>query len=757
MEIREFLAHFTHVKQESPSMWRGDCPACGDTKRHLYITHAPDKFLLDCKKGCEFKDIISAAGLKPGDCFAEDNSPKKQPWQLLREHFYTDVSGNILGKKQIYDIGDGKKTGIWYRLEKGQYIKGLNNVKMPLYHLHKLVKSGNTAVIAEGEKDAETVERLGFAATTSPNGAGSKWRSDFNEFFRGKNVVIITDNDEAGEKYGREAAENVIKTAAAVKLIRSSDIYPGVKQKGDISDIAAELGDTETKQMLTEAVKNAEPFKPAKPEAALKVLTNTAVDEALLDTLARLHPESRFPANDRGNGELFAEVFKNKAKYCINAKEWYVFKDGYWQRDMGNMIIGGLAKDLYDALLLYASSLPDGSKTNYTDHINKMGRLNVRENMLKDARDRNFIKYTEFDCDKWLFNCRNGTYDLKNGYFRAHNPKDFISKMSNVTFDANAVSADFDKFLNEIMSYDGDKKKYLLSAFGYALTGDTSEECMFILHGKTTRNGKSTLAETVAYLMGDYYKSLNPDSLAVSKYKNGSQASPDIARLAGARFVNCSEPEKGMVLNCARIKNLTGGNTLNARNLNENNFEFIPELKLFFDTNWLPYINDNTVFDSHRINVIPFDRHFEDDEQDHTLKARLITPENISGIFNALLDGLEEYKRKGLRRPLAVSAATAEYTRSSDRQGMFISECLEADPNVNITAKTAYDVYLQWCRENNYHAENKSNFMAGLRAKKLIAERGTVGGCTYHNVICGYKIAEDYCGDGQTAMDGVPF
>lgn len=740
METREFLAHFSHIKQENPSMWRADCPACGDTKRHLYITHAPDKILLDCKKGCDFKDIISAAGLKPSDCFEENNLPKKQSWKLLREHFYTDVSGNILGKKQIYDTGDGKKTGIWYRLEKGQYIKGLNSMKMPLYHLDRLVRSGNTAVIVEGEKDVETVERLGFTATTSPNGAGSKWRSDFNEFFRGKNVVVITDNDEPGEKYGKEAAENVMKTAAAVKLILSSDIYPDVKPKGDISDIAAELGDAQARRLLTEAVKRAESMT-EKPKVNLEVLDNASADDALLDALARLRPESHFPANDRGNGELFAEVFKDRAKYCINAKEWYVYKDGYWQRDMGNMTVGGFAKDLYDALLMYASKLPEGSKTNYIDHINKMGRLNVRENMLKDARDRNFIKYTEFDCDKWLFNCVNGTYDLKNGYFRAHNPKDFISKMSNVTFDANADSADFDKFLNEIMSYDGDKKKYLLSAFGYALTGDTSEECMFILHGKTTRNGKSTLAETVAYLMGDYSKTISPDSLTVSKYKNGSQASPDIARLVGARFVNCSEPEKGTVLDCAKIKRLTGGNTINARNLNENNFEFTPELKLFIDTNWLPYINDSTVFDSHRINVIPFDRHFENDEQDHTLKARLITPENISGIFNVLLDGLEEYKRKGLRRPLAVSAATAEYTRSSDRQGMFISECLEADPNVNITAKTAYDVYLQWCRENNYHAENKTNFMAGLKGKNLVTDHATVNGRTAFNVICGYRIS----------------
>lgn len=748
MELTDFLQHFRHVKKEGGSQYRADCPACGDTKQHLYIARTPDgKYLLDCKKGCDFNSIIYAAGISASECFGE-NPVKPDPWKLIREHIYTAADGSILSKKQIYDTGGGKKQAVWYRFENGHYIKGLDGRKMPLYHLDKLIKSTGTAVIAEGEKDAETVERLGFTATTSPNGAGSKWRQDFNEFFRNKKVVVLTDNDEVGEKYGASVAEQVRKTASAVKLIPAADIYPEVKPKGDISDIAEELGDAEARRLLSEAVKKAPVFSPApKPEQI--IIPEGKAENPLSEAIAKLKPQVRFAYNDRGNGELFSAIFGKVARYNVTAKEWYIYKDGFWQEDTGAMQVSRLAKELYDALLLYASSLPDESKTNYITHVNKMGRLNVRDTMIKDARDRNYIRSEDFDKNIWLFNCQNGTYDLKNGYFRKHNPDDLISKMSNVVYNENADSPDFEKFLKEIMQNDGDKLRYLLSALGYALTGDTSQECMFILYGSTTRNGKGTLMETISYMMGGengYAMTANPETLARRQNKDSRQASGDIARLKGARFLNVSEPDKGMVFDTALIKTLTGRDTITARHLHQREFQFLPHFKLFINTNHLPYVTDDTVFSSERINVITFDRHFSAQERDRGLKDRLKSEENISGIFNLCLKGLRDYLENGLVRPASVSAATDEYRRSSDRQGIFITDCLIKDDSSNIKVKDVYNIYRGWCRDNNFRPENKANFLSGLRSRNMLAEHGTVNGVTCHNIVFGYRIDEDYFG-----------
>jgi predicted P-loop ATPase/5S rRNA maturation endonuclease (ribonuclease M5) len=238
------------------------------------------KILLDCKKGCTFSEIAAAMGIPAKDFFPEQ--PQRAPWELLREHIYTNLDGGIIAKKQIFRKPDGSKTAIWYRMENGQYVKGLNGLKMPLYHLHKFTKATGTLVIVEGEKDAETMERLEYAATTSPNGAGSKWRKEYNKYLKDRNVVIITDNDEPGEAYGKDIAEKIQGDAADVKLIRSADIYPDVKHKGDISDIAAAVGDAETKQLLIDAIKRTANYKPdAAPNEGAAPEPVSAVDAAV--------------------------------------------------------------------------------------------------------------------------------------------------------------------------------------------------------------------------------------------------------------------------------------------------------------------------------------------------------------------------------------------------------------------------------------------------------------------------------------------
>ena len=764
LEPTEFLTHFSHVKRVGGSQWCADCPACGDKKQHLYINFAPDgKILLDCKKGCTFAEIVAAVDIPQKEMFGEapHHGGGSNPWELLREHCYTDISGNILGKKQIYKKPDGNKSAVWYRLENGRYIKGLGGLKFPPYHLHKFTRTNGTLVIVEGEKDVETVERLGIAATTSPNGAGAKWRKEYNKYLVDRNVVIITDNDEAGEKYGRETAERVRSSAAAVKLIRSADIYPDVPHKGDISDIAEILGDERTKQLLTEAVTRSEKYTPApvQPKSDPTAYSYTEKpDDPLYKKITELKRRAEtFAPNDRGNSELFSVLFGETCRYNVTAKEWYVYRDGFWQADTGGMMTSRLAKDMHRQLIRYSATITDeGKQKAFLDNLNKMSRLNVRENMIKDARDLNCFKAEELDRNIWLFNCKNGTYDLKNGYFRKHSPNDLISRMSNVFYDENAECPDFEKFFREILMNDTAKMRFLQTVFGYSLTGDTSEECFFILYGATTRNGKGTLMETIGHMMGGdagYAATAQPETFARNKKRDSRQASGDIARLKGVRFLNVSEPEKGMQLDAALIKTMTGRDTITARHLHEREFQFTPNFKLCMNTNYLPQINDDTVFGSNRIRVVTFERHFGENEQDRRLKDRLISPENISGLFNWCLKGLERWKSEGLFIPETVKTATEQYRNSSDKQAIFFNECMIADSSTAVKAKDVFDVYRAWCRDNNFYAENKSNFFAGLRSKNLLTDQAWLNGMMTHNVIQGYRIAEEYMPQSEVNND----
>lgn len=134
---------------------------------------------------------------------------------------------------------------------------------------------------------------------------------------------------------------------------------------------------------------------------------------------------------------------------------------------------------------------------------------------------------------------------------------------------------------------------------------------------------------------------------------NDSQPNEDVARLAGVRFVYISEPTKGMVLDAAKNKAMTGNDTLNARYLHENSFDFQPQFKIYVNTNYLPVINDMTLFHI----IIPFDRHFDEQLRDTSLKQKFSEPDVQSAILNWLLEGYRLLRKEGLRLPKSVKDA----------------------------------------------------------------------------------------------------
>ena len=469
-------------------------------------------------------------------------------------------------------------------------------------------------------------------------------------------------------------------------------------------------------------------------------------NEELFNILKEKQPHTNYSQDDKGLGELFADVYKDKCRYNTTAKEWYVYNGKIWDIDTGGLQVSRYAKELADSLYKYATTIEnDRDKVDYIKFIVKLGQLNNRRTMIDDSRDKYCISNKDLDKNLYLFNCQNGTLDLNTFEFKPHDHNDLLSKISNVYYDKSIKSDDFADFISKIMQNDAEKISYLQKIFGYSLTGDTRLEQMWILYGATTRNGKSTLVETIAYMMGNtsgYALTMKPETLAQKQNNDSRQASGDIARLNGCRFLNASEPPKRMMFDVGLIKTLLGRDSITARHLHEREFEFIPIFKLFMNTNFLPLITDETLFTSGRIQVITFDRHFSQDEQDKTLKTRLKEKDNISGIFNWCIEGLKLFNDESADPPEAITKATEEYRQNSDKIGNFMLECLEKSDN-NSTAKEIYEVYCKWCEENGYGTENKGNFFAELRTKNIFKDAGTVKGATVRNIVVGYEIRVD--------------
>lgn len=451
-----------------------------------------------------------------------------------------------------------------------------------------------------------------------------------------------------------------------------------------------------------------------------------------------LYDPLEYGYNDRGTSELFSKLYRVELKYNTTAKEWYYYNGTVWVKDVGGMKAHSLAKEFFDLLIRYSVSINDEEKRQqfYAYYV-KYGNKNKRDTLIKDSMDCLCISGEEFDRNNGLLNCINGTLELSSLTFREHRADDLITKMCNVVYDSTAASEMWDKFISEVMPNDREKQRFLQKALGYSLTGEANLERLFILYGATTRNGKSTLLSTIGHALGDYAANALPETLALKK-KDSRNASEDIARLAGIRFLNVSEPPQSMAFDVALVKSLTGGDIITARRLFENSFEFKPQFTIFINTNYLPKVVDDTLFTSNRVNVITFDRHFSTTEQDPALKQKLITQRNISGIFNWLLEGLALYRKEGLKLPFSVIAATREYAQNSDKFQLFLDDCLEPETGGAVTAKEAYNCYREWCTSNGYFAEAKGKFMDMLRKKKLLSATATVNGKTAFNVINGY-------------------
>ena len=452
-----------------------------------------------------------------------------------------------------------------------------------------------------------------------------------------------------------------------------------------------------------------------------------------------IQENEQYPRNDIGVAKLFHDIHSGAVCYVVESKTWYTYTGKVWRKDDGGLWVMERCKDFAQSLIGYAESIDDGGEESkaFVKYANGFHSRRRREGLLSDARSIAPKSLACFDRDRTLLNCQNGTLNLQNFGLQPHRAGDYITKIARVKYDHAAACPRWEKFVDEVMCGDDATSVFLQKALGYALTGDTSLECFFILYGNTTRNGKTTLSETVAYLLGDYARTIQPQTLA-RRPTDGSAASPDIARLKGARLVNMPEPEKGLELNIALVKQLTGGDTFTGRFLNENPIEFRPECKFFINTNHLPRTSDDTVFSSGRVRLIPFERHFKPEEQDTGLKRLFRKRENMSGILNWMVDGYRLMLEVGLDVPQRVADAIAEYRQETDIFGQFLDDMTVGRDGSRLPTSELYSHYILWAKDNGYRQMNSKNFVAELRRRCDVRRDGKDG-----NVIVGLALAYD--------------
>jgi putative DNA primase/helicase len=293
-------------------------------------------------------------------------------------------------------------------------------------------------------------------------------------------------------------------------------------------------------------------------------------------------------------------------------------------------------------------------------------------------------------------NVQNGTIDLRTGILHQHKPTDLITKLAPVEYDPGATCPTFEKFVARIMDENPNLILFLQRAVGYSLTGSIAEQVLFMLYGAGS-NGKTTLELTLQAMLGDYAAAVAPETLMI-RYRDGGEASEDVARLRGARSVFSNESDEGRRLDEPKIKLLTGGDKVVARHLYGHFFEFRPTFKLWFATNHLPTVRGQDEAMWRRILQVPFNVTIPKDERVPDYFEKVLRHE-LPGILAWAVAGCLLWQKHGLEPPQEVLQATADYRHEQDVVAAFIAERCRTGPTEREAAGPLYKAFREWSGE----------------------------------------------------------
>ena len=430
------------------------------------------------------------------------------------------------------------------------------------------------------------------------------------------------------------------------------------------------------------------------------------------------HISMDFTWDDIGMATLMSTVYEDDVRYCPQDKSWYIWENR-WKKQQDSGAISDRLQTLLNLLRLYADEV---DASDYKKYISSLRKYTPMKNILEVLKSMVRLQMSDMDTNAYILNTTNGAYDLRTGEL-VENIRDYnITKITNThkLNDLDTPCGRWYSFIDEIMSHDKDKAKFLQRALGYSLLGVNREECMFMAYGPKTRNGKGTLFHAIKKALSeDYADSSSTDLICQDGRgfaKDFNAPQPALAKIKAARIVDMSENSRDVMLAAAAMKSLTGRDTLVTRGLHENSFSFVPQFTMWLSTNYLPAVNDDSVFKSNRIWVIEFNESFTEDKRDLDLKEIFTAPENLPTVLSWLMDGCTDYLKNGLNPPECVRKSTEKYRTMYDRIGTFIKECCSLGADKKVLRGTLNAAYERWCRssENRYSPISPHKFYADI-------------------------------------------
>ncbi|MEV6526870.1 phage/plasmid primase, P4 family [Longispora sp. NPDC051575] len=419
-------------------------------------------------------------------------------------------------------------------------------------------------------------------------------------------------------------------------------------------------------------------------------------------------PAASLPVSysDDGNAMLLVDTIGETTRYVPERGKWLTWDGGRWAWDEA----GGVVE--HARSIIRAMPAEDDSARKHRSR--SLGRSAIEAMVALARTDRRVVAPAALlDANPHALCTPGGIVDLRTGIVRPSAPAELHTRSASVTPDARHPTPRWSQFLADTFGDDPDLAGYVRRLVGYSATGRVTHHVLPFLFG-SGGNGKSVFLDVVKRLLGTYAGSAPAGFLMSGVHQHETE----VARLAGLRFVICSEVNQSDRFDEARIKLLTGGDELTARFLHKDHFEFVPSHTLWLMGNHQPTVRAGGASFWRRLRLIPFTRTVPEDKREEGLADRLVDTEG-PGILAWIVAGAVDALSGGMRDPASVRAATADYAAEEDALARFADDRLLVGGGDLVRTSTA-DVrgaYESWCAEEGERPISSQMFGRELRSR----------------------------------------
>lgn len=683
MDLREVISCFSNPKNLNATSYQVACPCHRDRENSLTITEKGDKILMHCHAGCDTRNIVEAVGLTMAD-LNNGIRTKTNTWK-------TELETKLGKLEAIYNYGDylklrfeGKKM-LFGTLQNGEFVKGIEGIPRTLYNLDavkKAIKDGYPVYIVEGEKDVDTLKNFGYSATTA--GGASDWEKEYANHFRGAKVVILPDNDEAGEKLCETIQKDLKNIASAVKVVQTSNA-----PKGDVTDYFTEGNDiSDFKELLGQAEYTWADWFIMNKEMPVRINA---------DKLAR-----RITQN-------LDYIMLKRQGYDI--ADFYVYNKGVYKKCSKQEFKGYIK-----------SYIPIGFASDAI--LNNIYSL-------VGCSGENIHEFDYANSNEGIINVKNGILNLKTKELMPHNAECISTIQLNCKYNPKAKAPTFIKFVEQLCSnkdgvVDNERLMLLQEWMGLLLSNVTInrvKKCL-VLYSPLGNTGKSVFLNIISRILGGEHTINIPIQNMSDRFA--------LSDLYGKRLDVVGDQQADAIENSSGFKQLTGGDRVKVEFKGKQSFDWVFRGGILVSCNDLPYFADDKgghIFE--RMTILPCDNPIPQEKRDGGLIDKIM--KEVDGVFLWAVEGLYRLNqnRYMFTNCKASEDVLAEYRANLDTVYRFLNECFEiTNEKTDRIKKSDFEAqYQKWCVENDYKALNKRNI-------KERVEKNGLNCVKYYGIYC---------------------